>query len=62
MLSNPLRTASFTDALLFTFGDVSMTLPNVRGPGMSNLDFSLIKETQISERFGLEFRAEVSTC
>lgn len=28
------------------------------GPGLLNLDFSLIKETKISERFNLEFRAE----
>lgn len=28
------------------------------GPGMLNLDFSLIKETKINERLNLEFRAE----
>jgi hypothetical protein len=52
------NTKAFTIPAPFTFGNVSRTLPNVRGPGMNNLDFSLIKETQISERFGLEFRAE----
>jgi hypothetical protein len=30
----------------------------INGPGLADFDFSLIKETKINERFGLEFRAE----
>jgi Carboxypeptidase regulatory-like domain/TonB-dependent Receptor Plug Domain/TonB dependent receptor len=29
------------------------------GPGLANLDFSLVKNNQIAERFNLQFRAEV---
>jgi hypothetical protein len=28
------------------------------GPGMNNFDMSLLKDTKINERFGVEFRAE----
>ena len=28
------------------------------GPGINNIDFSLLKNTKVTERFGLEFRAE----
>ena len=30
----------------------------LRGPGLANVDLSLLKNTAISERFGLQFRAE----
>jgi len=33
-------------------------LPDVRGPGVVNLDLSLIKDTRIRERLNLQFRAE----
>ena len=42
----------------FTFGNVGRTLGNVRGPAFINTDLSLIKTTRLTERFGLEFRAE----
>jgi hypothetical protein len=37
----------------------SRTDPNIRFPGIANWDFTLFKKTKLSERFGLEFRAEV---
>lgn len=52
------NTQAFTIPPAFTFGNVSRTLPNVRTPGLHNLDFSLIKQTRLTERVGLEFRAE----
>ena len=42
----------------FTFGNVGRTLPDVRGPGTVNWDLSLLKNTRITERFNLQFRAE----
>jgi hypothetical protein len=51
-----------TDAFIqpdpFTFGNVGRTLGNVRGPAFVNTDLSLIKTTHLTERLGLEFRAE----
>ncbi|MCL5742806.1 MAG: carboxypeptidase regulatory-like domain-containing protein, partial [Acidobacteria bacterium] len=48
----------FTLPDAYTFGNVSLTLPDVRSPGLVDFDFSLIKNTQIHERFKLQFRAE----
>lgn len=52
------RTDVFTNPAPFTFGNVGRTLPDVRGPGTANLDFSLIKNTRVNERFRLQLRAE----
>ncbi|MCL5742309.1 MAG: carboxypeptidase-like regulatory domain-containing protein, partial [Acidobacteria bacterium] len=51
-------TSQFTIPSAFTYGDVSRTLPDVRGPGLTNLDISLVKNTTLHERVQLEFRAE----
>jgi hypothetical protein len=37
---------------------VSRTLPNVRGPSLTNIDFTLLKDTRIAEKANLQFRAE----
>lgn len=42
----------------FTFGNITRLLPDVRGPGMNNIDLSLIKSTTIKENLALQFRAE----
>ncbi|MGH9675341.1 MAG: hypothetical protein ACRD44_19390, partial [Bryobacteraceae bacterium] len=42
----------------FTFGDIGRTLPDVRTPGTVNWDFSVIKNTGLTERVTLQFRAE----
>lgn len=51
-------TAAFTQPAPFTFGNVSRTLPDVRGPGNWLVDLSLVKDTTINERLKLQFRAE----
>lgn len=51
-------TSQFINPPNFTFGNVGRTIPDVRHPGAFNIDFSLIKDTQITERIKLQFRAE----
>ncbi len=51
-------TQAFTVPQPFTFGNVSTILPDVRGPGLANLDLSLIKDTKLFENTSLQFRAE----
>ena len=52
------NTAAFSLPAPFTFGNVSRTIDSVRGPGISNLDFALEKNTQLMERLAMQFRAE----
>ncbi len=42
----------------FTFGNVSRTLPDVRGPGRANYDLTLSKAILIHEPVSLQFRVE----
>jgi len=51
-------TAQFTQPAAFTFGNVSRTLPDVRGPRTTNLDVSLFKNFQVTERLRAQFRGE----
>jgi hypothetical protein len=51
-------TTQFVNPPTFTLGNVGRTLPDVRNPGTFNMDLSLIKDTQITERTRLQFRAE----
>lgn len=51
-------TAQFINPPDFTYGNVGRALPDARHPGAVNIDFSLIKDTRIAERFQLQFRAE----
>jgi hypothetical protein len=53
------NTACFTQPSQFAFGDESRTDPNLRSPGIANADGALFKNTLITERVGLQFRAEV---
>jgi hypothetical protein len=50
--------AQFTAPAPFTFGSAGRTLPDVRGPGLKNIDFSLFKNFALIERVSLQFRAE----
>ena len=50
---NPLAFSQPADG---TFGDLGRNA--IFGPGYRNLDFSLTKNTQITDRFGVQFRAE----
>ncbi|HVW86404.1 MAG TPA: hypothetical protein VHB50_17080, partial [Bryobacteraceae bacterium] len=52
------NTACFTAPPIYTFGNESRTDPILRGPGVANYDFSVFKNTAITERVRLEFRAE----
>jgi hypothetical protein len=62
-VSNPNRyrwfdTSAFVNPPNYTFGNIGRTLPDVRAPGLVNLDMALLKTTRIHERLSLQFRAE----
>jgi len=50
---------AFTPAPAFQFGNVARSLTDVRSHGIANYNFSIFKNTQINERFGLQFRTEI---
>jgi hypothetical protein len=51
-------TTVFSQPAPFTFGNVSRTLPDVRGPGQQDIDLSLFKNFKPVERLTVQFRAE----
>jgi hypothetical protein len=51
-------TAQFLLPPSYSLGNVGRTLPDVRSPSLTNLDFALVKNTAIAERLTLQFRAE----
>jgi len=51
-------TSVFSQPSAFTFGNTARTLPDVRAPGVVNFDFSVIKNTRLTERAMMQFRAE----
>jgi outer membrane receptor protein involved in Fe transport len=53
------NTEAFVNPAPFTFGNIGRALPDVRGPGTFNWDLSFIKNTRLTERFNLQFRAEM---
>jgi hypothetical protein len=62
-LSNPTAAAWFNTAVFvnppnYTFGNLGRTLPDVRNPGVVQVDLSMIKNIQVYERLNLQFRAE----
>ena len=48
----------FSQTPNYAFGNVGRFLPNVRQPGLHNLDFSLFKNFKPVERMTIQFRAE----
>jgi hypothetical protein len=52
------NTDAFVNPPNWSVGNVGRTLPDARHPGAFNIDFSLIKDTRLTERFKLQFRAE----
>ena len=51
-------TSVFSFNAPFTFGNAPRIMPNLRCVGIDNFDISVFKNTQISERLRLQFRAE----
>jgi hypothetical protein len=52
------NTSVFSQPAAFTFGNTSRTLPDVRSPGIRNLDLSMFKNFKPMETLTLQFRAE----
>jgi hypothetical protein len=52
------NTGAFALPPPFTFGDVPRAEDVARGPSIHNLDFALLKDTQLMSRLQMEFRAE----
>jgi hypothetical protein len=53
------NTSVFGQPANYTFGNVARSLPDVRGPGVGNLDFSLFKSVKLGESMFIQFRTEV---
>jgi hypothetical protein len=51
-------TAAFSIPLAFTYGNAPPTEPDVRGPGIANVDLSLFKTFRMAERISTQFRFE----
>ena len=56
--NNSTTNPSFVAPAAYTFGNVRRTFTQVLGPGVQNLDSSLIKDTRLFESVNLELRAE----
>lgn len=50
--------SDFSQTPNYMFGNVGRFLPNVRNPGVHNLDFSLFKNFRPTEKVNFQFRAE----
>ena len=62
-IDNPSRTRWFDTSVFlnpsnYVYGNVGRTLPDVRTPGVVNVDLSLIKNNRLTERINLQLRAE----
>jgi hypothetical protein len=57
-LNQYFKTSVFSQPAPFTFGNLTRTLPNVRAPGLQNIDFSLFKNFRFVEHLNLQLRAE----
>lgn len=53
------NTAAFSAPAPFSFGNAARSMPDMRGHGIAEYNFTLFKNTSITERFGVQFRAEV---
>jgi Carboxypeptidase regulatory-like domain/TonB dependent receptor len=57
-LNDYLNPAAFSQPAPFTFGDAPRTLPDARTPGTHDIDFSLFKNFQATEKLNVQFRVE----
>ena len=57
-LNESFDTSQFSYNAPFTFGNAPRVMPNLRGPGSNVFDFSIFKNTKLTERLQLQFRAE----
>ncbi|MFZ0520837.1 MAG: TonB-dependent receptor [Candidatus Acidiferrales bacterium] len=57
-LNGYFNTSCFSEPDPFTYGTESRTDGAIRSPGINNWDVALVKDTSITERFSLQFRAE----
>ena len=57
-LNRYFNTSVFSQPAPFTFGNTGRTLPDVRGPGMHNIDVSLFKNIKITEHVRGQLRGE----
>ena len=53
------NTAAFVNPPAYTYGTFSRTYGGVRGPGVVNMDASLIKRTRLFDRVDMDLRAEM---
>jgi hypothetical protein len=58
-LTHWINLACYSVPTAYTLGNESATDPVLRGPGINNFNFALLKKTEITERFKLEFRGEI---
>jgi len=57
-LTKYFNTAVFSQPAAFTFGNTSVTSPDLRAPGVRNHDLSIFKDFVLTEKIKLQFRAE----
>lgn len=55
------NTSVFTLPPSYTFGNVSRTLPNTRGPSVTNVDLAVVRNIAIGEHLDLQIRGEAFT-
>jgi hypothetical protein len=58
-LNDWFNTAAFVAPASFTFGNSARTMPDARSHGIANYDFTVFKNTKLTERVGLQFRTEI---
>lgn len=53
------NTSAFSLPASFSFGNAARTMPDARGHGVANYDFTAFKNTAITEKVSVQFRTEV---